>query len=114
MNLPHSPEPEIDARRAKAAIDQQNIFLLDVREPVEWQAGHIAGAVNIPLGSLEARRDEVPRDRRIIAVCRSGARSGYACEELRLNGYQVENLLGGMMAWAAAQLPMEPYDGHVI
>lgn len=89
---------EVDPRR-------EDVQLIDVREPSEWDAGHIEGAVHIPMGELGSRQDELARDRTIIAVCRSGNRSGQVVQALRNAGYDAENLDGGMQAWAAAGLP---------
>ncbi|MEB3186736.1 MAG: rhodanese-like domain-containing protein [bacterium] len=74
-------------------------FLLDVREDFEVAAGHIPGIHHIPLGELEARLSEVPRDRAIVAICKSGGRSGGATRFLSASGYQVQNMAGGMLAW---------------
>ena len=93
-----------NARRAE-------LHLLDVREPDEWQAGHIAGAQHIPLGQLRARLAELPTDRTILAVCRSGSRSDSAARGLRTLGYTVENLEGGVTAWKRAGLPLEDGGG---
>ena len=82
------------------------LHLLDVREPDEWQAGHIEGAQHIPLGQLRDRLGEVPKDRKILAVCRSGSRSEAAAKGLRTLGYTVENLDGGVTAWSRAGLPL--------
>ncbi len=77
-------------------------FLLDVREPSEFEEIRIDGAVLIPLGELAARVSEIPKDRPIIVYCRSGRRSGMAAEILRENGFEnVRNLVGGINAWAA-------------
>jgi rhodanese-related sulfurtransferase len=78
--------------------------LLDVREDDEWQAGHIEGAQHIPLGQLPERLGEVPKEARIVAVCRSGSRSGAAVRGLKQLGYDAENLDGGVTAWARAGL----------
>lgn len=86
--------------------------LVDVREPYEWDAGHIDGAVHIPMGELGARQDELASDRTIVAVCRSGNRSGQVVQALRRAGYEAENLDGGMQAWAAADLPYLRDDGQ--
>jgi len=102
--------PAVDAAEGAARADA-GAFLLDVREPDEWTAGHAPGAVHIPLGELDARVAEVPRDRAIVAVCRSGARSGKATEYLRAAGYDAVNLAGGMKAWSAAALPMVSESG---
>ncbi|ADP78180.1 Rhodanese domain protein [Pseudofrankia inefficax] len=82
------------------------LFLLDVREPDEWAAGHIDGATHIPMGDLVSRLDEVPRSARVIAVCRSGNRSGMVTGYLTKGGWDAYNLAGGMMAWAAGGRPM--------
>jgi rhodanese-related sulfurtransferase len=86
-------------------------LLLDVREPYEWDAGHVAGAVHIPLGQLVERVDEIPEDRQVVVVCRSGARSARAAAFLSSSGLDAVNLAGGMQAWAAAGLRFESADG---
>jgi rhodanese-related sulfurtransferase len=73
-------------------------LLLDVREPEVWAAGHIPGAVHMPLGSLGP--SSVPSDRVVVAVCRSGSRFGKAAANLVDAGIDVRNLAGGMKAWA--------------
>jgi rhodanese-related sulfurtransferase len=86
--------------------------LLDVREHDEWQAGHIEGSQHIPLGELGERVGELPTGRRIVAVCRSGARSGVAVRGLRQLGYDAENLDGGVTAWTKAGLPLVAEGGR--
>lgn len=81
----------------------ENLFIVDVREPHEYDEFNI-GALNIPLGSLPQRLDELEshKDEEIILHCRSGARSGNAKAYLLQQGYpNVRNLLGGMLAWQA-------------
>lgn len=87
------------------------VQLIDVREPDEWEAGRIEGARLIPLGELGARLGEIDRGRPVVAVCRSGSRSGKATEALRAQGYDVENLEGGMQAWEQAGLPFSAPGG---
>jgi rhodanese-related sulfurtransferase len=89
------------------ARNRADLHLLDVREDDEWRAGHIAGAQHIPLGQLRERLAEIPKDRPILAVCRSGSRSESAARGLRTLGYTVENLEGGVTAWKQAGLPLE-------
>jgi rhodanese-related sulfurtransferase len=87
-------------------------FLLDVREPDEWTAGHAPDARHVPLGTLDARyADELPTDRPIVAICRVGGRSQRAAATLRQAGYDVANLAGGMIAWAEAGKPVVTDDG---
>lgn len=78
-----------------------NHFLLDVREPHEQSISRIAGAVLIPLGELEQRTGELPRDKRILVHCKSGGRSARAVSLLREKGFEnVWNISGGIIAWA--------------
>jgi rhodanese-related sulfurtransferase len=90
---------------------QAEFHLLDVREDHEWAAGHIDGAQHIPLGVLSARLGELPKDRTIVAVCRSGGRSEAAVRGLRKLGYEAENLEGGVNAWDRAKLPLVDSSG---
>ena len=76
-------------------------FVLDVREPSEVAEWTIAGAVNIPVGELEQRIGELPRDREIVVVCATGSRSALAADALAHQGLRVANLRGGMAAWGA-------------
>jgi rhodanese-related sulfurtransferase len=85
-----------------AADVPADAYLLDVREDDEWAAGHIAGAVHLPLMDLPTRLDEVPRDRTVTVVCRVGGRSAQAVGWLVQQGYDAVNLDGGMFAWASA------------
>jgi rhodanese-related sulfurtransferase len=75
-------------------------YLLDVREADEWDAGHAPEAVWIPMGDLQQRVDELPRDRRIVVICRSGARSHRVAGVLLGAGFDAVNLDGGMRAWS--------------
>jgi DMSO/TMAO reductase YedYZ molybdopterin-dependent catalytic subunit/rhodanese-related sulfurtransferase/glyoxylase-like metal-dependent hydrolase (beta-lactamase superfamily II) len=96
--------PSVSARTGRALVEQ-GAALLDVREPEEWNQGHAAGALLVPMGEIQARRDEIPADRRVVVVCRSGGRSAAVTDSLRAQGYDALNLTGGMCAWTAAGLP---------
>jgi rhodanese-related sulfurtransferase len=74
-------------------------FVLDVREPGEYQQGHIPGSVLIPLGTLAGRLNELPKGQKIVVVCRSGNRSGMGTNILRKAGLDAINMAGGMNAW---------------
>lgn len=87
------------------AMATDGALLLDVRTPEEWAAGHAPGAQHLPLAELPDRHTELPTDRRIVAICRSGGRSTRATEALVGAGYDVVNLAGGMRAWVAEGLP---------
>ncbi len=79
------------------------VYLLDVREPDEWEAGHAPGAHHLPMMEVPARMAEIPTDQDVVVVCRSGGRSGQVVSYLTGNGWaNVRNLDGGMHSWAAA------------
>lgn len=89
--------------QAAAEMRADGAFILDVREPDEWVEYHIPGATLIPLGELESRLNEVPRDQEVVVVCRSGNRSQAGRDILRQNGYtQSTSMGGGMLGWQAA------------
>lgn len=103
-----APRRDITAGDLAARLAQAPApFLLDVREPGEFTGGHIAGAALIPLGDLERRIGELPRDRPIVCVCQSGSRSSMATRRLAGAGYDAANLTGGMMSWMQAGLPIQ-------
>ncbi len=85
----------------------QGAFILDVREPYEWEAVHIPGATLIPLGQLASRVSELPPDQEIVVVCRSGNRSQQGRDILKQAGFtQVTSMAGGMNQWQAAGFPV--------
>lgn len=81
--------------------------VLDVREKHETRDGYIPGAKLIPLGQLGSRMRELPKDREIVCVCRSGNRSRSAAKKLIAAGYTASNMKGGMLAWGWARLPVK-------
>lgn len=99
----------MDAKQASERLDE--VFLLDIREPHEWAAGHIEEAVHVPMGQLGARQDELPKDALIVCVCRSGSRSAMVTQALNNAGYDAENLEGGMLGWVTRKLPIVTGDG---
>ncbi|MFC7680478.1 rhodanese-like domain-containing protein [Paenibacillus sp. GCM10028914] len=76
-----------------------SLNIIDVRETDEVEAGKIPGAVNIPLGLVEFRKQDLDKSKEYIMVCRSGGRSSRATEYLEHQGYNVINMTGGMLAW---------------
>lgn len=77
----------------------EQLHLIDVREEFEVQEGHIPGVVNIPLGTLPERLNELDKSKFYIMVCRSSARSGQATAFLETKGFDAANMVGGMLAW---------------
>lgn len=86
--------------------------LLDVREDDEWQRGHAADAVHIPMGQVPIRLDELDHDARLYVICLSGARSLRVAQYLQRNGYDATNVAGGMAAWAQAGRPVITDQGR--
>jgi len=80
----------------------EEIFILDVREPDEVAEWAFPGAVNIPLGELPERTNELPTDKPIVVTCHMGGRSAAAAEALVRAGWPAENLAGGALAWVAS------------
>ncbi len=88
-------------------------YLLDVREPDEWAAGHAPGAHHLPMMQVPARMAEIPADRDVVVVCRSGGRSAQVVSYLAGNGWDnVYNLDGGMHSWAASGRDVVTDDGR--
>jgi rhodanese-related sulfurtransferase len=94
-----------------AAEVPADAFLLDVRESDEWDAGHVPGALHIPLGALGARYTEIERDQPVYVICRTGARSDYAAQALVRAGWDARNVADGMMGWHAGNRPMTSESG---
>jgi rhodanese-related sulfurtransferase len=86
-------------------------FLLDVREDDEWTAGHAPEAVHVPLRELSGHVGELPGDREIYVICRTGHRSAYAAQALAGAGLNAVNVADGMTGWAVAGRPMVSEDG---
>jgi adenylyltransferase/sulfurtransferase len=97
-----SEAPEMSVRELKAMMDgREKFFLLDVREPFEWEIANLPGATLIPLGELPDRLDEIPRDQKVVVHCKSGGRSARAVGMLRDAGYEdAWNVAGGINAWS--------------
>lgn len=102
--------PAVAASEA-AVLHGQGAVLVDVREPFEWNAGHAPGATHIPLGQLARRISELPQDKQIVLVCRSGNRSAQATAMLTSAGLDAANLTGGMAAWVRAGQPVVTDSG---
>ncbi len=88
-------------------LDRSEWLFLDVREQSEWNEGHIEGATLIPLGQLDARQAELPTDKKIVVVCRSGNRSAEGRDILLKAGFaEVTSMAGGMNDWISQGLPI--------
>ncbi|MFZ1063196.1 MAG: rhodanese-like domain-containing protein [Acidimicrobiales bacterium] len=101
----------VDVAQARDVV-AQGALLLDVREDSEFEVGHAPQAHHVPLGDVPDHLDDLPRDRQIVCVCRSGGRSKRAATFLMENGFDVVNLEGGMTAWAQTGAPLESELGE--
>jgi sulfur-carrier protein adenylyltransferase/sulfurtransferase len=101
---------EISVTELKARMDRgEDVFVLDVREPNEYEINRIPGSTLIPLGDLAERFTELDANREIIAQCKSGMRSARAASFLREHGFKnVKNLKGGVLAWIDQVDPSQP------
>lgn len=102
--------PDVDPIEAIRLLNESGAVLLDVREDDEWAAGHAPRAIHIPLGTLDTGSFDagVP----VVAVCRSGKRSGVAASQLAAAGVGVYNLAGGMQGWQESGQPVIRDDGR--
>ena len=102
--------PWVNPTQATHLINREDAFVIDVREPGEYAAGHVLGAKNLPLARLESGAGELvkKKDRPVIVYCDGGDRSGKAIAALKKQGYtRLANLSGGLGAWQQAGLPVE-------
>jgi rhodanese-related sulfurtransferase len=113
VNAFTDPETDLTPQRVAELLESGEVQLVDVREPYEWDAGRIPGASHIELERLAGRSGQIDRDRPVVFQCRLGARSAMATTAFRAAGWDAYNLAGGIQAWAAAGLPLDPPDGHV-
>lgn len=104
--------PQQLAEQLKQGAEDQ-LLLVDVREPHEWAAGRLPGSVHIPLGTLPGRTQEIPADVTPVFICAVGGRSMAACRFLASQGRSAVNLAGGVMAWSSVfGAPPKPDDEH--
>ncbi len=105
---PREPFSRISVDEAKGMMTNGDIAVIDVREPHEYNAGHVPNAKLIPVAKVFARKDELPRDKDVIFICQVGQRSALACEMAAAAGLtRLFNLEGGTEAWVKAGNPVE-------
>jgi rhodanese-related sulfurtransferase len=104
---------DVEPQQVAELQRQGSIQLIDVREDYEWDAGRIAGARHLALGVLTAEAESIHRETPVVFYCRVGGRSAMAANAFARAGYEAYNMAGGIEAWAAQGLPLEPEDGHV-
>ena len=104
--------PEIPATEAKQLIDA-GAQLVDVRTEVEFEAGRIPGARRVPLSNVQQEADGLDKDKPLVIYCRAGNRSGPTAEAFANSGWDAHSIDGGLVAWQAAGLELEPEGGEV-
>ena len=123
QNVSPTPSPRVEANVVGVDYTPQQVAdllagggiqLIDVRQTDEHEAGHIAGSRLIELADLPAQVETIDRGQPVIFYCRSGGRSAMATAAFTQAGFDAHNMVGGMLDWDAAALPMEPADGHVL
>ena len=101
--------PQLLAADAVRLMNNDDTIVIDVRETKEFSESHIKGATHVPMTEVKTRIDELEKykDKPVLAYCRSGSRSNYACRVLKKAGFnQVNNLAGGVIGWQGANLPL--------
>ncbi len=105
---PREPFARITVEEGKEMMSSNDVAVIDVREPHEYNAGHVPNANLIPVATVFARKDELPRDKDVIFVCGVGQRSALACEMAAAAGLsRLFNLEGGTEAWIKAGNPVQ-------
>jgi len=103
--------PQLDAGDLAQSLRHGGVTLIDVRSDTEWTAGHVSGALHIPLGHLLDRLAEVPKTKPVVLMCQGGGRSSVGASLLLAHGFdRANNLTGGISAWAKAGLPVVTND----
>jgi len=115
MSVTDQPrEIDVDpARVAEWMAGEQPPQVLDVREPHEREAGHIADTRHVPLAQLSSQADSVQRERPVVFYCRVGSRSEMAAQAFRAAGFEAYSMSGGLVRWASEGRPLVPQDGRV-
>ena len=98
---------EVTPQEARAAVTSADGVIVDVREPWEWTGGYAEGAELISLSNLQARAEELPKEKPIFFICASGNRSYQAADYFRSLGYDARSIAGGTAAWQLHRLPLQ-------
>jgi rhodanese-related sulfurtransferase len=105
-----SGDQDVSPAWVRERLEAGEIQLIDVREPYEWEAGHLAGARHIELQAVAAEAASIDREQPVVFYCKVGSRSGMAANAFRRAGYDAYSMDGGIDAWVASGLPV---DGQV-
>ncbi len=97
---------QITPEQLESRLAESDVTLVDVREVHEYRAGHVAGAINLPLALIPVRLHELPSDKELTIICQSGNRSLQACMWLARQGRASVNVLGGTGTWQRSGRPV--------
>jgi len=111
VNLFRAEDVDVTPEQVQQRGD--DVQLVDVREPYEWEAGHIEGARHIELERLASQAETLDRGRPLYLYCRLGARSGMAANAFRRAGFDAYSMVGGLERWDAEGRPLAPDGGSV-
>lgn len=104
---------EVTPEQTQNALAEDSAQVVDVREPYEWEAGRIDGALHVALQELGANAAKIDTDRPVIFYCLAGSRSAMAAQAFRGVGVDAYSMAGGMQRWHEEKRPMTPEDGTV-
>jgi|SRR5271168_3226101 len=111
-----APESDIEVE-ADQVVDwltaDDDLQLIDVREPYERDAGHIAGSRHIELAHLSEQASSIDPARPVVFYCRAGARSLMAAQAFRASGFDAYSMRGGLLVWVDGERPLSPDGGTV-
>lgn len=99
--------------RVAELLDEGKIQVIDVRERLEWEAGHVGGARHIEFEQVSAEADTIAKSKPVVFQCRGGSRSEMIAAAFRESGCESHNMDGGLRAWRERELPIEPDGGHI-
>jgi rhodanese-related sulfurtransferase len=111
--MPEELPEELSPERVAELHAAGEIELVDVREPYEREAGHVAGSRHIEFSRLSQEAASLDREKPLVLYCRMGSRSSVALQAFKASGFDAHNMQGGLVAWADKGLPLEPEDGSV-
>jgi rhodanese-related sulfurtransferase len=105
-------EQGLDAKRARELIASEGCQALDLRELDDWAEAHIAGAVRVDDGDVEAALESLSEEQPVVVVCADGKQSAEVAADLRERGFTAGILKGGMKSWTGAGLPTQPREAE--
>lgn len=104
---------DVTTEQTAEALADGSAQVIDVREPHEWDAGHIDGMRHVPVGQLQAEAASIDQDTPVVFSCKTGGRSTMAAQAFRAAGYRAFSVDGGIEKWVAEGRPIVPEGGHV-